>query len=143
MVETFGRNSRVTFPFRRVEQLRTRPPSERRLDGRVTSVHQIFPNTIIARLSHHPTMVVLEPVAPDRTDVMTYQLANGTGQRIEDARRDTDFVTAGAIEDLAMAAAVQQGLAAGANDVVELGLFEGALSHFHRSLDAVLAEATA
>jgi hypothetical protein len=142
-VETFGRNSRVTFPFRRVEELRTRPPSERSLESRVTSVHQIFPNTVIARLSHHTTMVVLDPVAPDRTDVVTYQLANGRGRLVEDARRDTDFVSTGAVEDLAMAGAVQQGLAAGANDVVELGLFEGALSHFHRSLGALLAEETA
>ncbi len=33
VVETFGRNSRVTFPFRRIEKLRALPPEQRNLAG--------------------------------------------------------------------------------------------------------------
>jgi phenylpropionate dioxygenase-like ring-hydroxylating dioxygenase large terminal subunit len=60
VAETFGRNSRVTFPFRRINELRDRPPHTWRADRVVTTVHHPFPNTIVARLSHHTTMVVLE-----------------------------------------------------------------------------------
>ena len=47
VVETFGPNSRIIFPFRRIEKLRDVPPAERRLQGMVTDVFQLFPNTHI------------------------------------------------------------------------------------------------
>src|SRR5262245_26249323 len=43
VIEYFGRNSRVVFPFQRIEKLRDVPPAERRLRGAITSVHQLFP----------------------------------------------------------------------------------------------------
>lgn len=55
VVETYGSNSRVTFPFRRIEALRDEPPELRQLDGMVTLVHHLFPNTIVAQLSRHTT----------------------------------------------------------------------------------------
>lgn len=144
-VETFGRHSRVSFPFRRIEALRDRPVSEWRLDGMGTFVYQVFPNTVVAQLSRHTTVVVLEPVAVDRTRLFTWQLArpaSGDGSR-RSVSRDTDFVQQGAVEDLTMAYAVQRGLASDANEVLTFGLFEGALTHLHRQLhdlvDPVLA----
>jgi phenylpropionate dioxygenase-like ring-hydroxylating dioxygenase large terminal subunit len=158
VVETFGRHSRVSFPFRRIEALRSRPPAEWRLDGMGTFVHHLFPNTVVVRLSHHTTVVVLEPLAVDRTRLHTFRLAaprpdhrppgdpeagagadaatgSSSGTEAEAAlRRDVDFVTQGAAEDLAMAYDVQRGLASGANDVLTFGRFEGALSHLHRQL---------
>ncbi len=135
VIEPYGRNCRVTFPFRRIAELRGHPPDTWRADRVVTTVHHLFPNAIVARLSHHTSMVVLEPLAPDRTRFVTYQLTNrasgtGAGAR-EDARRDQDFVNQGLAEDRAMALAVQRGLATGANEVLEFGRFEGAIVHFH------------
>ena len=110
----------------------------------VTVVHHLFPNVIVAALSHHLTMVVLEPETTNRTRLVTYQLetpkaVNGGG--LEVATRDMDFVNVGAAEDQAIACAVQRGFVSGANDYVEFGLFEGAITHFHQQLHHVLGGA--
>jgi phenylpropionate dioxygenase-like ring-hydroxylating dioxygenase large terminal subunit len=141
VVEHCGRHSRVTFPFRRIEALRDVPPTERRLDGTVTTVQHIFPNVIVARLSHHTSMVVLEPITVDQTSLVTYRLANRQAEEgAAQAARDSDFVRVGLKEDREMALAVQRGLASGANDVVQFGRFEGAIVHFHRQLTELLGE---
>jgi phenylpropionate dioxygenase-like ring-hydroxylating dioxygenase large terminal subunit len=138
VVEHFGRNSRVTFPFRRIEEQAARPPGERRLAGAVTSVYHLFPNTVVTVLSHHVAFVIIEPVSAGTTRVATWSLTNrpeGSGE----AERDAAFVNqGGAAEDVAMACAIQRGLASGANDSFLHGRFEGAIAHFHRSLAAAL-----
>jgi len=140
VVEAFGPHSRITFPFRRVEALRDVPPGERSLDGLVTLVYHLFPNVIVARLSHHTTIAVLEPLTPAVTELVTYQLGNRRSVASDDggASRDAAFVALGALEDQDMARAVQRGLASGANETVEFGRFEGALTHFHRQLHALV-----
>ena len=74
VVEYDGADARITFPFRRIERLRDIPASERRIDGTVTRVHLMFPNVIIAELSAHITMVVLEPITVSTTSFITYQV---------------------------------------------------------------------
>ncbi|MGH8674813.1 MAG: aromatic ring-hydroxylating oxygenase subunit alpha [Burkholderiales bacterium] len=142
VVETFGRNSRVTYPFRRIEKLAKLPPEERRLTGYVTYVYHLFPNVLITALSSHTNLVVLEPVAIDRTRVISYMLTNGGGddmQAIEAAKRDANFVSnTGSLEDRAIVCAIQRGLDGGANEVFTFGRFESAIVHFHRELDAAL-----
>lgn len=136
VIETYGPHSRVTFPFRRIEALREVPRPQRDLDSLVTVVYHLFPNVIVARLSHHTSVVVLEPEAPDRTRMVTYQLAKPSAS--EAAIRDAKFVEQGTAEDREMARAVQRGLASGANDVLTFGRFEGAIAHLHRQLTALL-----
>jgi hypothetical protein len=131
----------VTFPFRRIEALRDVPHKERRLEGTVTVVHHLFPNVIVASLSHHVTMVVLEPETIDRTRLVSYQLArpgSDAGSAPQAAARDMDFVNVGAAEDRDIACAVQRGLKSGANDHLQFGLFEGAIMHFHQQLSDIL-----
>ncbi len=123
LIETFGRNSRVTFPFRRIEKLRPLPPAERKIAGMVTFVYHLFPNVILAVLSNHTTMSVLEPVTPSRTRFHTYRLTNtgaaageGAGESSDaeaDARakRDAGFVSdTGGKEDAAMLRGIQNGI---------------------------------
>ena len=43
LVEIYGANSRVTYPFRRIEKMRDVAPDQRRIDGLVTSVIWYFP----------------------------------------------------------------------------------------------------
>jgi phenylpropionate dioxygenase-like ring-hydroxylating dioxygenase large terminal subunit len=144
LVETFGRNSRVTFPFRRIEKLASVAPDERRVTGAVTFVTQLFPNGVVVVLSHHTTLVLLEPASPAETVVHTYALTNRGADApgaAEAAARDAAFVNdTGGAEDFAIACAIQRGLASRANDAFLFGRFEGALAHFHRQLDALLAE---
>lgn len=139
VVETFGRNHRVTFPYRTIDKLRDVPPEERRVDGRVlTFVYHLFPNVILATFPEQMKLVAVEPLAHDRMKFVVYTL---TGRRedetdgMKEVERAGDFSNAGAIEDAAVALGIQRGLESGANEFFELGRFEGALTDFHRSLD--------
>jgi phenylpropionate dioxygenase-like ring-hydroxylating dioxygenase large terminal subunit len=143
VVEYFGRNSRVTFPFQRIRKLAAVPPEERRVEGAVTYVYQLFPNTVVVVLSHHTLLSVLEPVSTDETRLVSYALTNrpaGDADAVAAAQRDAAFVNqTGGAEDMAVVCSIQKSLASGANDVFTYGRFEGAIAHFHRQLDAALA----
>jgi len=138
VVETFGRNSRIAFPYRRINKLRSVPPAERSVDGMLTYVYHLFPNVMVATFPTNITMVVLEPLAIDRTRLVTYVLTGRRAHEVDEAALTgaQDFVQAGAAEDRAVACAIQRGLASGANQFFEFGRFEGAIGHFHRGLHA-------
>jgi phenylpropionate dioxygenase-like ring-hydroxylating dioxygenase large terminal subunit len=143
VVETFGRNDRIAFPYRRINKLRNVPPMERTADGMLTYVYHLFPNVMVATFPTNITTFILEPLAIDRTLLVTYTLSDRRDEATEtdvDFKRANDFVSAGAAEDRAVACAIQQGLKSGANDFFEFGRFESAIGHFHRSLDAALEE---
>ena len=147
VVEFDGADARITFPFRRIERLREIPVTDRLIDGTVTRVYLVFPNVIIAELSAHVTMVVLEPLSVTTTAFITYQIGPGpqtedqSGDRADATARDLAFVELGGREDRDMALRVQRGLDSGANSEVTFGRFEGALGHFHRHLRAALDSA--
>ena len=143
LLETFGRNSRVTFPFRRIEKLRALPPEQRDIRGYVTYVYHLFPNVIIAVLSNHTTMSVLEPLTTGQTRFHTYRLTN-RGEAINEgpdakATRDAEFVSdTGGKEDAAVIRGIQNGIASGANEHFTYGYFEKAIVHFHKNLHALI-----
>ncbi|HEX3474576.1 MAG TPA: aromatic ring-hydroxylating dioxygenase subunit alpha [Kofleriaceae bacterium] len=143
LVEHAGPHSRVTFPFQRIQKLAELPDAERRVEGRLTYVYQVFPCAIVAVLSRHTSMIVLEPIDAQNTRVINYVLSHraidGAADRAA-AERDVSFVKqTGGAEDLVVAHAIQRSLASGANDVFTFGRHEGAITHFHRQLDAALA----
>ncbi len=143
VVETFGRNSRIAFPYQRINKLRDLPPAERNVDGMLTYVYHLFPNTVVATFPNNIALVVVEPLAIDRSKLITYTLTDRGDHDIdglEAVNRSRDFLQAGTVEDRDVAVAVQRGLQSGANQFFEFGHFEGAISHFHRSLDAALDE---
>lgn len=95
-------------PFRRIEALRDTPATEWSIDGLVRVVHHVFPNVIVAELSHHTTLAILEPLAPDRTNLVTYTLTsrpqgNDREHARRSAERDFAFVAQGTAEDRAIA----------------------------------------
>jgi phenylpropionate dioxygenase-like ring-hydroxylating dioxygenase large terminal subunit len=139
VLEHQGPHSRITFPFRRVEALRDLPPEQWDVEGALTVVDHIFPNAIIARLTAHTALVVVEPDGLDRSVLVTYKLAapDATGGVPDSVHRDIAFVEVGLTEDRAMAEAVQRGLAGRNSDVV-FGRYESALTHFHAGLAAAL-----
>jgi phenylpropionate dioxygenase-like ring-hydroxylating dioxygenase large terminal subunit len=146
LVEACGAHSRVTYPFRRIEKLASVPAAERSVDGRLTYVTHLLPNAVLTVLSHHTNLLVLEPIDVDRTRVFSWFLTNRpaedeTGeQAAERANRDSGFVNqTGAVEDLALVTSIQRSIDSGANDVFTFGLYESAIAHFHRRLDAALA----
>jgi phenylpropionate dioxygenase-like ring-hydroxylating dioxygenase large terminal subunit len=144
VVENFDSNSRVTFPFRRIDKLRDVDPEERRLDGMVTSVYQLFPNVVVSILSKHSTVTVFEPLSPSRTQMLIYRVTNktsdGSTTDVAEAKRDAVFVkAAGFDEDRAAACSIQGSLGSKANQHLTFGHFEKAIVHFHKNMAAHLS----
>jgi len=142
LVDIFGRNSRVTYPFQRIQKLATVPAAERRVEGLLTYVYHLFPNVLITVLSRHTNVLILEPLSTGRTRQVSYTLSNGGAddrEALAEVKRDIEFVgKAGTEEDRAVVQAIQRGIASGANDAFTFGHFESAIVHFHRSLTAAL-----
>lgn len=139
VVETYGRNSRIVFPFRRIEKLRNLPREEWRTKGMVTDVYQLFPNTHISYLTDHAMLIILEPVSPTETQWVIYQVTlkpeDGKPIDIETARRDANFVQdTGLVEDRDAAHTIQEHISSGANTHLTFGRYEQAIGHFHRHL---------
>lgn len=140
VVESFGRNSRISFPYRRIEKMRAVPPSQRRTAGMLTHVYHLFPNVMVATFPTNTQMIVLEPLAIDRTRLLNWTLWDRNNGEYDEAAvaAGRDFAQTGVAEDREMVAAIQRGLASGANEFFQYGLFEGAISHFHRNLHQAL-----
>jgi phenylpropionate dioxygenase-like ring-hydroxylating dioxygenase large terminal subunit len=145
VVETFGRNSRVAYPYRAINKLRTVPTPEWSIDGKLTYVYHLFPNVMVATFPANRFVIVLEPLAIDRTLLITYLLGKPSdGDRQPDGEaqpttlRGLDLVDAGAVEDREVACSIQRSIASGANEFFEFGRFESAIGHFHRALHAAI-----
>jgi phenylpropionate dioxygenase-like ring-hydroxylating dioxygenase large terminal subunit len=136
VVETFGRNGRIAFPYRAINKLRPVPPPDVAIDGVLTYVYHLFPNVAVATFPTNRVLVVLEPVTLEQTKLVTFTLAASAQCDEDTAKLETalGFVEAGAVEDREVACAIQRGLASGSNEFFEFGLFEGLISHFHRNL---------
>jgi choline monooxygenase len=150
VVETFGPNSRITFPYRNIERLRDRPETTWTTNARVTYVYQLFPNVMVATFPDFVLLVVIDPVDIDHSTVTTYAMvtpevarrAESNPRELDDASRGRTLLARGALEDNDMSAGVQRGLRAGANAFVEFGRHESAIGHFHATLDERLARMT-
>jgi hypothetical protein len=71
VIDLFGRNSRVTYPFQRIQNSpRCRPASGGR--GLLTYVYHLFPNVLITVLSRHTNVVTSSRWVVDRTRQFTY-----------------------------------------------------------------------
>jgi phenylpropionate dioxygenase-like ring-hydroxylating dioxygenase large terminal subunit len=147
VVETHGTNSRIVFPFRRIEKLRDIPRNQQRLGGMVTDVYQLFPNTHISMLSSHSMLIILEPVSPGETRWEIFQIKNRKiGDKeinLEEAKRDAEFVNdTGLKEDRDAACSIHAGILGNANSHFTFGKFEKAIVHFHKNLNEHLAMLT-
>jgi phenylpropionate dioxygenase-like ring-hydroxylating dioxygenase large terminal subunit len=142
VIEHFGRNSRVAYPYRNIQKLRTVPSGDRRTDGMLTYVYHLFPNVMVATFPKRVLMIVLEPQGPAATRYVTYTLAARATLQADRlaVERDEAFVDRGVKEDQDMVQSIQRGLASEANEAFVFGRFEAAIVHFHRNLHAALAE---
>ena len=140
LIDLYGRSSRITYPFRRIQKLEKVAAKKRKVEGLLTYVYHVFPNVLVIILSRHTNVIVLEPLAVDRTRQITYTLANDAGaEALAEAKRDQDFVgNTGALEDLAVVSSIQKSIGSGANEVFTFGHYEGCIVHFHRELNALL-----
>jgi phenylpropionate dioxygenase-like ring-hydroxylating dioxygenase large terminal subunit len=151
VVETFGPNSRITFPYRNIERLRHRPESTWTTKQRMTFVYQLFPNAMVVTFPDQVTVVVVDPIDVDHSMIITYTVATpevAEAVLIASAQQDgastvPTLLERGVLEDNEMSEGVQRGLRAGANAFVEFGRHESAIGHFHSVLNQRLALLTA
>lgn len=147
VVESFGPNSRITFPYRNIERLRDRPESTWTTDRRVTYVYHLFPNVMFATFPDQVLVVVIDPVDFAHSVVTLYAMVTPEVARSASAQRQNrgaddgarSLLDAGALEDNEMSQGVQRGLSAGANAFLEFGRHETAIGRFHAALDERLA----
>jgi len=145
VVETFGPNSRITYPYRNIERLRDRPESTWSTDARVTYVYQLFPNVMVATFPDLVLVIVIDPIDIDHSTTIVYSMVRpdiAERTSVDSSRNPAgagSLIARGAVEDNEMSAGVQRGLHAGANEFVEFGRHESAIGHFHATLDERLA----
>ncbi len=139
VVEAFGPNSRITFPYQNIENLRDRPESTWSTDRRVTFVYHLFPNVMLATFPDQVLVVAIDPVEIDHSTVTIYAMATAAvAEHISinpDDAGARSLLAAGALEDNEMSEGVQRGLHAGANTFLEFGRHESAIGRFHATLD--------
>jgi phenylpropionate dioxygenase-like ring-hydroxylating dioxygenase large terminal subunit len=144
VVERFGPNTRITFPFRNIERLRDRPESSWTVGHRVTFVYHLFPNVMFVTFPDQVLLIAIDPVDVDHTTVTMYALVTPeTAEKLATidvgAAGERSLLAMGGIEDNEMSEGVQRGLHAGANAFVEFGTHESAIGRFHATLDERLA----
>ena len=71
VVESYGQNSRVIYPFKRIEKQRSVARDERKIEGSATLVYHLFPNVSVSVLSKHTSVTVIEPLSPTRTQMFS------------------------------------------------------------------------
>jgi len=147
VIEFCGPHARVTFPFRRIEALADVAPEDRQVSDKLTYLNHLFPNVVLAELSHHRSLAILEPLDVTRTKITTYHMTKSTDNSdteavIDTAKRDLAFVNGtGQQEDIAMVSSIQRSLHSRANETFTFGHFEPAITHFHKEMAERLAGA--
>ena len=144
VVEAFGPNTRITFPYQNIERLRDRPESTWNVGHRVTYVYHLFPNVMVATFPNQVLVITIDPIDIDHTNVTIYamvtpEVTERLSTNPDAAAGARDLLNEGGIEDNEMSEGVQKGLYAGANDFVEFGTHESAIGRFHCNLDERLA----
>ncbi|WP_026941721.1 aromatic ring-hydroxylating oxygenase subunit alpha [Hellea balneolensis] len=140
IIEFCGPHARVTFPFRRIETLKGTADKDLEVSDKLTYVTHMFPNVILAELTYHYTLGILEPLNVSKTKITTYNLtkstdAAGKDKALADAKRDIAFVNeTGQTEDIAMVTGIQRSLHSKANETFTFGHFEPAIVHFHKEM---------
>lgn len=146
VVEMQGPNSRVCYPFRRIEKLRDAPRDNLSLDRMVTLVNRIFPFTSVTRLAQHYGLSFAEPESPTRTRYFNYRMTLPTAdggppseEMLARAKKDVAFLSdTGDKEDAKVVGDIQAAIGSGANTHYRFGRFESAICHLHKNLAVYL-----
>ncbi len=146
VVEMQGPNSRVCYPFRRIEKLRDAPRENLSLDRMVTLVNRVFPFASVNRLSQHYDVTLAEPESPTKTRYFHYKLtlplpdgAQLTDEILARAKKDVAFLAeTGNKEDAKVVTDIQAAIGSGANTHYRFGRFESAIGHLHKNLSRYL-----
>jgi hypothetical protein len=137
--ETFGRNHRMVFAARTINELRDQPVEEWRLRTHATIAYFLFPNTqvLIAPSSAAIYRLLPDPERPERCVIRQSLFLDEApvGEPGEAVRQRTLDVHERVIvnEDFVVAESAQAGLSSGLMPRVVFGRNEPALHHYHEA----------
>jgi phenylpropionate dioxygenase-like ring-hydroxylating dioxygenase large terminal subunit len=145
----YGFNHRLTFPRRKLERLKSAPEATWDLMWNTTVIYALFPNTILMLQGDHVELARVFP-CDGRADRAVMELslhvprAPASEEEVDHWRKNMqlvlDVVTG---EDFPAGRSIQAGIRSGAQTHTVFGRNEPAMIHYHRSLQAALAEEAA
>lgn len=142
--EAIGPHTRSVLPKRSIASLAERPRDEWRIREHTHVVYTIHPNALILMQKTHFDLILMTPVAVDRTriEVLTVGNAPESGEVSERARaflqQNHGFSLLTLDEDFEIGEQIQRGLATPANTHFRFARFEDALSAWRARLEAAL-----
>ena len=129
---------RVTFT-----QLGERPPEKRNLRPHSNVLYSIYPNASLLVQPDHVVLVLLRPLAVDRTEISVTSLVPPGWEDSDKARgywsANHQITNTTLEEDFAIAELIHAGASSGANETWRFASYEHALSRWHAMYDAKLA----
>ncbi|MEM9187575.1 MAG: SRPBCC family protein [Myxococcota bacterium] len=142
--ERIGPHMRSVLPKRSIVELDGLPRERWDIRDHTHIVYSIHPNAMILLQKSHFDLLLLTPLAVDRTriEVLTVGTAPEEGELSDQARtfleKNHAFSVQTLDEDFEIGERIQRGLATSANTHFRFGRFEDALSDWRRQLDAEL-----
>ena len=143
--EALGDHQRAVLPRSSITQLEGTPPADWRLLAHSNVLYTFSPNASVLVQDGHFAMILMSPVAPDRTriDLLTVGRPIPERERGEKVRAFLEanhaFTVRTLEEDFVLAEQIHRGLDCGANETLRFARFEDALTAWHARLDARLA----
>jgi len=141
--DAFGRNSRLTLPRRRIDELRSRAETDWLLIPETAIIYTFFPNTtFVVQAGHIEMWRVFPDGAPDRCRI---EVSVYTPEKVESERAkayyekniDLAILTVDG-EDFPLSESIQAGHMAAQQEHVTYGKNEPALIHYCRSIENAL-----
>lgn len=138
----YGPHSRTIYPLRKIRALEGRDAGAWDLRRVASLIYHVFPSTIVAVEPYHVSVFEIAPIDAGRARIRVTVLVDPeqARDRPEKVAEDVALLKAGLAEDYAIGESIQAGFAAGVNEHLHFGLFEGTLAHFHRTLAGALAD---
>lgn len=142
--EVLGRHVRSVLPREGIGELAKTPEDTWDLRAQSHILYSLFPSASVLVQEGHLELILMTPLAPDRTRIEVVSLvpspgADGFSEKAQgywDANHA--FTVRTLDEDFLLAEEIQRGLGSGANSRLRFGTCEGALSAWHDLIDAAL-----
>lgn len=143
--EMLGDHVRSVLPRTSILELAEQPHEEWDLRRHTHLVYSLRPNASVLMQEQHFELILMTPVSVDETDVEILSIVpDPAGARDPDKARtywtkNQAFTRRTLDEDFLLAEQIQRGMASGANQSFRFAGFEGALTRWHRRLDAAVS----
>ncbi len=141
--QTFGPHIRSVLPRSTLTELNEKAQNDWNIYEHSNVLYSLFPNTSFLVQEDHFVWIRKIPVSADRSILRLCTMIH-EDQDTEAAQNhwqlNHDFTVKTLLEDFQLGESIQRGMTSGANEVVNFGQFEGALTYFNKTVDQRLAE---